>query len=97
MYKLLFRYCKLATDKLSCDRQVTCLDTGDPQALECLKSWRQVVAFEAIRLMLAPLVETIVLLDRFLLLSENNLKPMLKAEFDPRRSARNFVLTSIKK
>ncbi|KAK0161871.1 hypothetical protein PV327_008276 [Microctonus hyperodae] len=90
------QYCKLATAKFTDDKQLTDIDIEHPKVLKCLKLWRRVVLFEAIRFMLAPLVETAVLLDRFLYLSDNGLKPILKAEFDPRRSPRNFVLMSIK-
>ncbi|XP_034935233.1 protein RRNAD1-like [Chelonus insularis] len=89
-------YCKLATSKFSCDKRIVDSDIDSLKVQSSLKRWHQVVAFEAIRMMLAPLVETVVLLDRFLFLSENGLKPLLKAEFDPRRSPRNFVLISIK-
>lgn len=54
------------------------------------------MVFGALRTMLAPLVETVVLLDRFLYLSENDLSPTLKPIFDPRLSPRNFLLYSMK-
>ncbi|XP_015119248.1 protein RRNAD1 [Diachasma alloeum] len=89
-------YCRLATEKLDVNRRINISEVNHAEVEKCLTKWRHVVAFEALRFMLAPLVETVILLDRFLFLSDNNLKPVLKAEFDPRLSPRNFVLTSIK-
>ena len=62
-----------------------------------LQQWKRVLMFGSLRLLLARLVETLVLLDRFLYLSEQNLSPSLKAGFDSRVSPRNILLVSIKK
>ncbi|XP_057317872.1 methyltransferase-like protein 25B [Microplitis mediator] len=90
------RYCELATAKFDDDKKLFKSDYQHMKVEKFLDRWQDVVAFEALRMMLAPLVETAVLLDRFLFLSDHNLKPLMKAEFDPRRSPRNFVLISIK-
>uniref|UniRef100_A0A0C9QI88 Rrnad1_0 protein n=2 Tax=Fopius arisanus TaxID=64838 RepID=A0A0C9QI88_9HYME len=89
-------YCRLATEKLDINRRVNILEINHTEVEGCLAKWRHVAAFEALRFMLAPLVETVILLDRFLFLSDNHFRPVLKAEFNPRLSPRNFVLTSIK-
>lgn len=91
-----YRYCRLATEKLDVNRRINISEINHAEVQECLAKWRHVAAFEALRFMLSPLVETVILLDRFLYLSDNNLKPVLKAEFNPRLSPRNFVLTSMK-
>nr|ACE75279.1 conserved hypothetical protein [Glyptapanteles flavicoxis] len=90
------RYCELATAKFDEDKKIIESDYDVEEVGKHLDRWQEVVAFEGLRMMLAPLVETTVLLDRFLFLSDHNLKPLLRAEFDPRRSPRNFVLISIK-
>ncbi|XP_015585633.1 protein RRNAD1 isoform X3 [Cephus cinctus] len=89
-------YCKMATANLPSEYQPNDSDFKKPCVTEFLKSWWRAVAFSSLRFMLAPLVETVVLLDRFLFLSEKNLAPTLTPIFDPRLSPRNFVLTSIK-
>lgn len=71
-------------------------DFQNPQIKCYLNQWRQIVIFGALRTMIAPLVETVVLLDRFLYLSENDLAPILKPVFNPRLSPRNFLLLSMK-
>lgn len=67
-----------------------------PKIREFLEKSKRVLIFNSLRLMLAPLVETSILLDRFLFLSEKGLVPSLKAEFDCKLSPRNFVLISTK-
>ncbi|XP_044590926.1 protein RRNAD1-like isoform X3 [Cotesia glomerata] len=94
--KLTTRYCELATAKFDDDKKILESDYNCEEVRKHLDRWQEVVAFEALRMMLAPLIEIAVLLDRFLFLSEHHLKPLLRAEFDPRRSPRNFVLVSIK-
>lgn len=61
-----------------------------------LELWKRVLVFGSLRLLLASLVETLVLFDRFLYLSELNLSPSLKSEFDARVSPRNVLLVSVK-
>lgn len=72
------------------------IDIRNAQVKLHLSEWRRVVIFGALRTMLAPLVETVVLLDRFLYLSENHLFPALKPIFDAKLSPRNFLLFSVK-
>ena len=92
----LFRYCKAALENLEPDKQPELSDFTQPKVLQFLNKWNRVLVFSSLRLLLAPLVETCVLLDRFLFLSEKKLIPSLKAEFDCRVSPRNFVLISSK-
>lgn len=92
-----FRYCTAATADLESHLRPNDVDFQDPRIKDLLSQWRQIVIFGALRTMLAPLVETAVLLDRFLFLSENNLSPILKPIFDARLSPRNFLLFSVRK
>lgn len=78
------------------DKQLNDADIETEIVRKNLGRWKRVVIFESLRIMLAPLIETLVLLDRFLFLSEHGMKPMLRAIFDPRISSRNFLITSIK-
>lgn len=91
-----FRYCTAATANFEPNLRPEDSDFQNPQVKFYLNQWRQIVIFGALRTMLAPLVETVVLLDRFLYLSESDLSPILKPVFDPRLSPRNFLLLSMK-
>ena len=75
----------------------TVKDCESIEVVQYLKHWRRVLTFGSLRLLLASLVETVVLFDRFLYLSELNLSPTLKAEFDSRVSPRNIILVSVKR
>ncbi|XP_011687303.1 PREDICTED: protein RRNAD1-like isoform X2 [Wasmannia auropunctata] len=90
------QYCTAATAGFEPNLRPEDSDLQNPQIKSYLNQWRQIVIFGALRTMLAPLVETVVLLDRFLYLSEGNLSPILKPVFDPRLSPRNFLLSSMK-
>ncbi|CAH1154385.1 unnamed protein product [Phaedon cochleariae] len=59
-------------------------------------TWEKVVAFYSLRLFLAPLVETIILLDRFLYLNECSSECDILPLFDCRISPRNQVLIARK-
>ncbi|RUS91928.1 hypothetical protein EGW08_000330 [Elysia chlorotica] len=63
---------------------------------ELTHSWMRVVAFYTLRLSLAPLVETLLLCDRALFLSENGVPSLLVPIFDPNISPRNFALLAVK-
>ncbi|KAK7481310.1 hypothetical protein BaRGS_00027390 [Batillaria attramentaria] len=58
--------------------------------------WRRVVAFYTLRLSLAPLVETVILLDRMLFLAEHGINSVLLPVFDSSLSPRNFALIACK-
>ena len=47
---------------------------------EDLKQWKKVVVLYTLRLMMAPLVETIILLDRILYILENGMYINLKSK-----------------
>ncbi|KOC66940.1 Protein RRNAD1 [Habropoda laboriosa] len=90
------QYCNAATAHFETYLQLQDSDINNERILEFLNRWKQVIVFGSLRMMLAPLVETIVLYDRFLFLSEKNLAPTLKPVFDSRMSPRNLVLMSRK-
>ncbi|KAG7251358.1 hypothetical protein CRUP_013298 [Coryphaenoides rupestris] len=56
----------------------------------------RVVVYFSLALLLAPAVETLVLLDRIIYLQENGVKSTLVPLFDPELSPRNFVLVAMK-
>ncbi|XP_076667976.1 methyltransferase-like protein 25B [Andrena cerasifolii] len=90
------QYCVKATSNFDARLQPRDPDINNLEINNYLNRWHQVLAFGSLRMMLAPLVETIVLLDRFLFLSEKNLSPTLKPIFDSKLSPRNLVLISSK-
>ncbi|XP_045611979.2 methyltransferase-like protein 25B isoform X1 [Procambarus clarkii] len=61
-----------------------------------LARWMQVVIFYSLRLLLAPVVESVVLLDRLLFLYEKGVESILVPTFDPQLSPRNHVLVAVK-
>ncbi|XP_076465559.1 uncharacterized protein LOC143297222 [Babylonia areolata] len=58
--------------------------------------WRRVVAFYTLRLSLAPLVETALLLDRMLFMYEQGISSVAVPVFDSTLSPRNFALLACK-
>lgn len=60
------------------------------------KTWKHVVCFYSVRLLLAPLVETIILYDRMLFVRENTGCCLIEPVFDCAISPRNHVLTAYK-
>ena len=75
---------------------VLMIDFQEPELVEKLATWWRVVAFYTLRLLFAPLIETLVLIDRCLYLNEKGLECSLAALFDPELSPRNFVIYSVK-
>ncbi|XP_078612110.1 methyltransferase-like protein 25B [Branchiostoma floridae x Branchiostoma japonicum] len=75
-------------------------DTSVPvdaaEAAEMLACWKDVVVFHCLRLVLAPVVETLLLLDRMQYLREHRTNCQLVPLFNPRLSPRNFVLLATK-
>ncbi|XP_047984547.1 methyltransferase-like protein 25B isoform X2 [Leguminivora glycinivorella] len=57
-----------------------------------LLQWRRVVTLYTLRLALAPLVETVVLLDRVLYVLEHGLLCEIHPVFDPKLSPRNHII-----
>ncbi|XP_070691025.1 methyltransferase-like protein 25B [Pempheris klunzingeri] len=69
----------------------------DPRRVEAmLKQQGRVVAYFSLVLLMAPVVETLVLLDRMIYLQENGVNSQLVPLFDPNFSPRNFVLVALK-
>ncbi|XP_013175925.1 PREDICTED: protein RRNAD1 isoform X2 [Papilio xuthus] len=57
-----------------------------------LSQWRLVVLLYSLRLLLAPLAETLVLLDRMLYVLEHGLHCEIRPVFDPKISPRNHII-----
>ncbi|KAG6441836.1 hypothetical protein O3G_MSEX002033 [Manduca sexta] len=84
------KYCTLAVEKLNMPMLFT------PEALSCgasdLEQWRRVVTVYTLRLAVAPLVETLILLDRVLYVLEQGLSCEIRPVFDPKLSPRNHII-----
>ncbi|XP_039760390.1 protein RRNAD1-like isoform X2 [Pararge aegeria] len=63
---------------------------------EDLGQWKKVVILYTLRLALAPLVETVILLDRVLFMLENNISCAIYPVFDPKISPRNHIIVGRK-
>ncbi|XP_026283839.1 methyltransferase-like protein 25B [Frankliniella occidentalis] len=63
---------------------------------EQLENWQDVVAMYSLRLLLAPLVETVVLLDRLIYIQECGGLGSIIPGFDPVLSPRNLILQGLK-
>ncbi|XP_062321463.1 protein RRNAD1 [Osmerus eperlanus] len=70
------------------------LDTVKVEAM--LKQQGRVVVYFSLALLLAPVVETLVLLDRMIFLQEQGIESQLVPLFDPVFSPRNLVLVALK-
>ncbi|XP_063221430.1 methyltransferase-like protein 25B [Bacillus rossius redtenbacheri] len=88
------QYCIAATERLNINIPVE--DFSSEETLENLNQWKKVVTFYSLRLLLAPLVESIILLDRVQCLRESGISCNLVPVFDPRLSPRNHVLIATK-
>ncbi|XP_053674218.1 methyltransferase-like protein 25B [Anopheles nili] len=66
------------------------------ETLANIARWEDVVKFYTLRLMFAPLIETILLYDRLLFLHEKGLKARIDVLFDPYISPRNHAITAYK-
>lgn len=87
-------YCSKATMNLGIE-----LSRNEMNSLEIrnyLEDWRNVVVFYSLRLMIAPLVENIIMLDRVLSILESGHHCEVTSLFDPKLSPRNQVLTAKK-
>lgn len=96
---LTFReYVRLATANLT-HLNITDEELTNPEVEKDAAEWKKVAIFYTLRLFLAPLLESIILLDRMLWILEkggSNLKCELRATFDPLKSPRNQVMVAIK-
>ncbi|CAB3256270.1 unnamed protein product [Arctia plantaginis] len=83
-------YCALAVERLNLDlpKSPDVWSRGNSD----LEQWRRVVVVYTLRLMLAPLVETVVLLDRMLYVIERGLTCEIRPVFDPKLSPRNHII-----
>ncbi|KAK8380525.1 hypothetical protein O3P69_016841 [Scylla paramamosain] len=88
-------YAKQAVSRLQ-DVVLPEVDLTSEETLHNLTRWQQVVVYYSLRLLLAPVVEAVVLLDRLLFLHDNGLEGILFPAFDPQLSPRNHVLVSVK-
>ncbi|XP_028326891.1 methyltransferase-like protein 25B [Gouania willdenowi] len=70
------------------------LDPGRVEAM--LKQQGRVVVFFSLALLMSPVVESLVLLDRMIYLQENGVDSQLVPLFNPNFSPRNFVLVALK-
>ncbi|XP_002005384.3 protein RRNAD1 isoform X1 [Drosophila mojavensis] len=77
--------------------QFALLQATSPDQIEAdLLHWRRIVCFYTLRLMLAPLVESIILYDRALFLLENGCQVTIESIFNPCISPRNHITSAIK-
>ncbi|NXU92723.1 RRNAD protein, partial [Xiphorhynchus elegans] len=86
------RYARLGLPHAGLDPARVPLDSGAVEAM--LEQQHKVVAFCTLGQLLAPVVETLVLLDRLLYLRERGFHCALVPLFNPRFSPRNLVLVA---
>ncbi|NXE29753.1 RRNAD protein, partial [Ardeotis kori] len=86
------QYARLGLPRVGLDPAAIPLDSEAVGAM--LEQQQKVVAFFSLTLLLAPLVETLILLDRLLYLREHGFQCALLPLFDPRFSPRNLVLVA---
>lgn len=77
-YFVRFRYCKAAVRKIGLVLDEA--STKSPEIEKDLDEWRNVVKFYTLRLMIAPLIESIILYDRILYLQEQGEYDKLNVE-----------------
>ncbi|CAK1602422.1 unnamed protein product [Parnassius mnemosyne] len=86
-------YCAAALQRVDVE-----LDAGRVRAGGvCVRAWRRVLLVYSLRLALAPLVESLVLLDRLLYLLEHGLSCEIRPVFDPKISPRNHIIIGRRK
>ncbi|KAJ2948205.1 hypothetical protein O0L34_g10015 [Tuta absoluta] len=86
------KYCEQAIERINItlpnDTEIWSRGEAD------LKQWRRVVIVYSLRLALAPLVETVVLLDRVICILEHGLSCEIHPVFDPKLSPRNHIIVA---
>ncbi|XP_023345260.1 protein RRNAD1 isoform X2 [Eurytemora carolleeae] len=87
-------YAVKATSKLPLGIDPLEFDTEEIR--EELSAWWEVVGYYTLRLALAPILETVILLDRCVFLYENGFRSLLIPLFDPIISPRNQLIFSAK-
>ncbi|XP_062549539.1 methyltransferase-like protein 25B [Armigeres subalbatus] len=88
------QYCDKATNGMGLELPAEELESTE--TVNDLHHWERVVKFYTLRLMFAPLIESIVLYDRWLYLLEQGIQCGLDVIFDPICSPRNHALTGEK-
>ncbi|GFY46032.1 protein RRNAD1 [Trichonephila inaurata madagascariensis] len=63
-----------------------------PETVECLEKWKDVLIFYILRLMTAPVVESLILIDRLIYLYEQGHPGCIVPIFDPSLSPRNHLI-----
>ncbi|XP_077514618.1 methyltransferase-like protein 25B [Amblyomma americanum] len=71
-------------------------DVDVPELELAMNEWQRVVIFFSLRLLLAPVIESLVLIDRMLYLWDRYIPSCLLPLFDPCLSPRNLVLLAFK-
>ncbi|CAG7835669.1 unnamed protein product [Allacma fusca] len=87
-------YAVKATEKLSLKLSNEELECKENEKM--LQEWMKVVCFYTLRVLLAPVIESAVLLDRALFILENEFTCGLLPIFDPVKSPRNVVIIGMK-
>ncbi|KAL4716914.1 hypothetical protein ACJJTC_012725 [Scirpophaga incertulas] len=85
------RYCEIALERLSVPCPAADSHTW-VRARLFVEQWRRVLVVYTLRLALAPLVESAILLDRMLYVLENGLSCEIRPVFDPKISPRNHIM-----
>ncbi|XP_055609237.1 methyltransferase-like protein 25B [Uranotaenia lowii] len=88
------QYCDRATSGLGFELPVE--ELNSQVVLSDLRHWERVVKFYTLRLMFAPLIESVILYDRWLYLLEQGIHADIKVVFDPVFSPRNHAVTGCK-
>ncbi|XP_075537807.1 methyltransferase-like protein 25B isoform X2 [Dermacentor variabilis] len=71
-------------------------DLDSPELELAMDEWQRVVVFYSLRLLLAPVIESLILVDRMLYLWDRCISSSLLPLFDPCLSPRNLVLLAFK-
>ncbi|XP_076802454.1 methyltransferase-like protein 25B [Clavelina lepadiformis] len=95
-YNLPFtEYVKRAFQRLNlppCDITMLCSSNTE----EMLNDWRHLVTYFTLSLLLAPVIESVILMDRLLYLKENGFCSEISSIFEPLLSPRCFVIIATK-
>ncbi|KAK8726965.1 hypothetical protein OTU49_017481 [Cherax quadricarinatus] len=90
------QYAVAAVSRLR-DIEIPAEDLTSARTKHNLSRWMQVVIYYSLRLLLAPVVESVILLDRLIFLYETGAaESLLVPTFDPLLSPRNHVLVALK-
>lgn len=65
------RYCNKATKNM--DFEIPEEDISSEEIQKCLKNWKKVMTFYSLRLMFAPMIESIILIDRLLYIADKGI------------------------